>query len=168
MIRWKDYVGQFKERYDALKDRIVESDSTECGPFLKSTGKPNMAPWTMDWAVIFADGNYVRVKEAFRQVAKSKAGERHHLSYHYGPAGATRDNRGIPVTDDAPPAELRIDEDRWGRPHIHMNSKAHIYQDRIIGYTIRDADVSGFLEAVIEHRRTNKLLTELLNIKVRK
>jgi hypothetical protein len=121
----------------------------------------------MDWAVLFNDGYFVRVKETYRPLPKSEAGERDHLSYHYGLAHAAKDSRGIPRIQGAPKPVLRIDVDRHP-PHIHMNGEDHIEQARVKGYIIKDADMVNFLRAVIEHRKTRTIpLGDLLNISVR-
>jgi hypothetical protein len=167
MISWNEYCTQFKSDYDALKDELLEAGCDERGPFLGATQSPMRAPWTMDWAVLFNDGYYVRVKETYRQLPGSNNGERHHLSYHYGSANPMKDARGIPVSRGAPKPVLRIDVDTHF-PHIHMNGDDHIDQARVKGYIIKNADMVQFLRAVIEHRKTRTIpLGDLLNISVR-
>jgi len=167
MIRWNEYLAQFKADYDILKGELLEAGCTECCPFLGATQRPMTAPWTMDWAVLFNDGYYVRIKENYRALPKSNAGERDHFSYHYGLQHTVKDSRGIPKTQGAPKPVLRIDVDR-NPPHIHMNGEDHIEQARVKGYIIKNADLVQFLRAVIEHRKSKtKSLADLLNISVR-
>lgn len=173
MIRWEDYLKQFTEGYDTLKPRLLESGSKECngGPILtpRLTPKPE-APWKAEWAVIFLDGKYFRVKECFNRKGypHSGAGEREHFSFHYGKAHQNLDTDGYPDirAADTPVADLRIDLDRNRMPHIHINSEEHIPENRVSGYSIRDASMFQFLEAVAEHRRTKEPLTALLRITV--
>lgn len=168
MIRWKAYSEKFAAEYAALSGALLEHGSAECGPYLRGTGKPGQAPWLLDWAVIFEDNNYVRVKESFRRCGypDSGLGERQHFSYHYGPAHAGRDAQGFPETRGAPSAMIRIDEDRQG-PHLHLDNENHIPQDRVDGYVIRDANMVDFLQAVIAHRKSGQSLVDLLHLTVR-
>jgi hypothetical protein len=169
MTSWEAYRAEFQRRYDALKGDLLEAECVECGPFLNTTSTPKRAPWKVDWAVIFKDGNYVRIKEIHRAFTGTKQGEREHFSFHYGPAHPTdRDRRGMPtIGNSAPPAVLRIDVDR-NPPHIHLDGEDHIEQSRVVGFTIHDADMVDFLRAVVAHRKDgSKTLAQLLNISVK-
>jgi hypothetical protein len=167
MVSWNEYRAQFEADYDALKGELLETGCDERGPFLGATERPMRAPWKMDWVVLFNDGYFVRVKETYRPLPKSKAGQRDHFSYHYGLANTVKDGRGIPKILGAPKPVLRIDVDR-NHPHIHMNGEDHIEQARVKGYIIKNADLVQFMRAVIEHRKTRtKSLADLLNISVR-
>jgi hypothetical protein len=174
MTVWTSYFRWFQERYDAIKDDFLKDGATECGPVLKPTEPhhPKSAPWRADWAVKFPDGKYFRVKESYKRLTvypNVGNGEREHFSFHYGLAHKDLDARGFPKSNPAakpPVADLRVDIDKDLRPHIHVGSVKHIYQDHVEGYVIKDADMFAFLEAVREHRQTKKPLTELLNIKV--
>lgn len=169
MTSWKAYSADFKGKYAALKGDLLEAECIECGPFLRTTSEPARAPWKLDWAVLFKDGNYVRVKEIYRAFSGSKQGEREHFSFHYGAAHPTdRDSRGMPVTNNtSPPAILRIDVDR-NPPHLHLDGENHIEQARVTGFTINDADMVDFLRAVIDHRKDgSKTLAQLLKISVK-
>jgi hypothetical protein len=172
MISWGDYSSWFRSQYVLLTPELLEPGSIECnnGPTLGATSQPRQAPWIVDWAVIFKDGKYFRVKESFRRLGypNSGYGERQHFSYHYGLAHPTLDSAGFPGTDgpSIPNADLRIDLDKNRKPHIHINSPAHIEQHRVQGYSIKDADMIQFLKAVIEHRKSNVALRQLLNIRV--
>src|SRR5450432_1863648 len=118
MIRWKTFHEHFAAQYASIKNTLLEPKSTECGPYLRTTGAPHQAPWVLDWAVIFADNNYVRVSESYRRCGHpyAGAGESHHLSYHYGQAHSEREDRGFPRKTKVPEALIRIDIDRMG-PH---------------------------------------------------
>ncbi len=168
MIRWRQYVDDFTKHYDAVKGRLLESDSKECGPFLIATQKPEEAPWHLDWAVLFSNGYYMRVTESYRRLGRPTPGfgERHYFSYHYGEPREDVDQKGFPLTLNAPNAILRVDNDPYG-PHIHAGSPEHIYQDRVEGFAILTAEWPEFLEAVIEHRAKNRPLVDLLNITIR-
>jgi hypothetical protein len=126
----------------------------------------------MDWAVIFSDGKYFRVKESFKPIgyASSRVGEREHFSFHYGTAHPQLDPRGYPHTKpnmNPPAADLRVDIDKNLIPHIHVGPENHLLQNRVQGYDIRNASVADFLEAVRQHRKTPaESLTKLLNITI--
>ena len=172
MIRWPVYRKMFAERYNLLKGDFLVSGAVECkgGPSARSTlGK---APWRVEWGVIFGDGYYFRVKESFRVMGYPHpgAGERAHFSFHYGKAHPELDVDGYPrkrIADNPPVPELRIDLDRNRKPHLHVGSKAHIYQHRIDGYTIEDAEMFRFLEAVRDHRKSKTPLLDLLGIRIK-
>lgn len=120
--------------------------------------------------MVFDDGYYFRVYECFQRMGAPQAGLgiRQHFSFHYGKANAKFGPDGFPETQtpDTPSADLRIDIDRYLKPHVHINSREHIRQNRVDGYSIKDADMIEFLMAVIQHRKTKQPLHELLNIKV--
>lgn len=173
MVRWFEYQKWFSEHYDLLKNDLLEPGSIECnnGPIITAKGQPKQAPWVAEWAVIFSDRKYFRVKECFNRMGHphSGAGYREHCSFHYGSAHPKLDPEGYPETRaaDTPDADLRIDIDKHN-PHIHVGSPLHIPQSRVDGYSIQDADMMQFLRAVIEHRRSpHRALTELLGITVR-
>jgi hypothetical protein len=174
MTQWPLYLKRFQEEYEHLKGDLLELGSVECrgGPLVKPTDMrhPNEAPWRVDWAVVYPNGKYFRVKESFRRYGFPQgSGKREHFSFHYGVPHPDCDARGFPKSrpDDNPPlADLRIDLDKDLKPHIHVHSGEHIYQDRVVGFDIENADKVLFLEAVIQHRKTGVPLTELLKIKV--
>jgi hypothetical protein len=161
MILWAEYVKWFTGHYDVLKLDLLEA---------KDRRFPASAPFGVDWAVLFEDGNYFRVKETFNRMGRPRVGMgvREHFSYHYGRAHPNVDAEGFPLTQehDTPVANLRIDVDRRLDPHIHVNSTDHIPQTRVSGYTIRDADMIAFLKAVIRHRKTKEPLHEILQITI--
>jgi hypothetical protein len=170
---WADYRRWFIEHYDALKGDFLVSGS-ECtgGPLLRATPRPlpPRAPWKAEWGIIFDDGNYFRVKECFNALGppNSGAGVREHFSFHYGKAHRNLGRDGYPVmrAADTPVADVRIDIDRNHDPHIHVNSTEHVPQRRVLGYSIQNADMFQFLEAVRDHRKTKEPLLKLLNITV--
>jgi hypothetical protein len=174
MIRWPEYLKRFEEQYDALKNDLLKPGAIECngGPVLRPSliRGSQQAPWKAEWAVLFPDGNYFRVKECFNRKGypNSGAGIREHFSFHYGKAHPNLSPDGYPDTraKDTPVADLRIDTDFHRDPHIHVNSEEHLTQNRVIGYSIQDADMFKFLEAVRDHRKNKDAITELLNIKV--
>lgn len=172
MMFWRDYVDWFTGHYDVLKVDLLEQGSMECGPILEAKDRkyPASAPFGMDWAIIYSDGKYLRVKEAYNRMGRPNigAGVREHFSYHYGVAHPERNADGFPLTQapNTPAAELRIDMDRRRDPHIHLNSEEHIPQERVQGYSIKDADMIEFLKAVAKHRQTKEPLPKLLNITV--
>ena len=169
---WGGYVNWFTDQYDALKVDLLEQGSVECGPILevKDRKYPASAPFGVDWAVIYSDGKYLRVKEAYNRMGRPNigAGVREHFSFHYGTAHPQRDDNGFPLIRslDTPAADLRIDVDRRLDPHIHLNSEEHITQNRVQGYSIKDADMFEFLRAVVKHRQTKEPMHQLLNIMV--
>jgi hypothetical protein len=176
MARWQEYLREFRALYAALSPDLLEPGAVECngGPDLRCTDPrfPNKAPWRMDWAVIYGDGKYFRVKESFKPVgcASSRVGEREHFSFHYGTAHLELDQRGYPhtmPTMNPPVADLRVDLDKNLVPHIHVGSRVHLLQNSVQGYDIGNASVRDFLEAVRQHRKNPaELLTKLLNITV--
>ncbi len=165
----------FEEHYDAIAPIFLLDAAYECngGPTLTCTdpNHPRSAPWKAEWAVVFSDGKYFRVKECFKRLpAPHKGyGEREHFSFHYGNRHPEDDARGFPKTaprDQPPDADLRIDIDSRLVEHIHVGTKEHISQRRVKGLTIRDANLFTFLEAVLEHRQTGTPLVDLLQIQV--
>jgi hypothetical protein len=172
MMFWGAYTHWFQIHYDVLKVDLLESGSQECGPILEAKDRkyPASAPFGVDWAVIYGDGKYFRVKEAWNRVGHPPigGGVRSHFSYHYGDAHPRRDADGFPLTQepDTPDADLRIDMDSTLVPHIHINSPDHIPQNRVQGYSISDASMVDFLRAVIRHRKTQEPLHDLLKITV--
>lgn len=173
MMWWHDYLNWFTVNYDLRKNDFLETGK-ECGlgPELRPTrGRLALAaPWRSEWGVVFDDGYYFRVKESFNVIGRPNvgAGLREHFSFHYGRAHASQDSRGYPLMrePDTPPADLRIDIDGNLDPHIHLDSVDHIPQSRVQGFSIRDADMFAFLDAVRNHRKTGETLAELLNITV--
>jgi len=171
MILWQAYLNLIQTQYELLKGELHEPDHVEIGPILEAKDRkfPASAPFGMDWAVIYSDGKYFRVKESYNRCSLPSigAGRRAHFSFHYGGACPRRDSEGFPLTQepDTPHADLRIDLDYRG-PHIHVGTPEHIPQDRVKGYTIQDAAVEMFLRAVAKHRKTGESLTDLLGIKV--
>jgi hypothetical protein len=172
MISWSQYVKDFTELYDSLKTELLETGCVECGPFLqpKERKYPASAPFGVDWAVIYQDGHYFRVKESFNRMGRPQAGlgKREHFSYHYGVAHTDQDADGFPLTQDpaTPPAHLRVDVDGRLDPHIHILTEDHIPQARVSGYSIANADIETFLQAVAKHRKDGTPVHELLGIKV--
>ena len=170
MQRWSDYRTTFQQRYDRLKGSILQSGSTEIGPFINPISKGHTgAPWRTDWAIIFSDGLYVRAKECFGRCAgfPPQMGQRQSLSFHYGEAHAGRDNSGMPLLANAPAAIIRIDLDPRQGPHLHYEGEDHIPQSRVDGFSISDADLFNFMEAISQHRRNGVSLLPLFNIKLR-
>jgi hypothetical protein len=172
MIRWAAYSEWFRDHYDVLKYDLLEPGCIEIGPILEPKDRrfPRQAPFGADWAVLYDDGYYFRVKEAFNRMGRPQSGMglREHFSYHYGRAHPRVDAEGFPLTQepDTPFAELRIDVDRRLDPHIHVNSPDHITQDRVHGYSIKDADMIAFLRAVVTHRKSKEPLHKLLGITI--
>jgi len=174
MVSWVRYSREFSEQYDLLKADLLEPGCRECcgGPTLKATDTnyPEAAPFRSEWGIVFSDGYYFRVYESFARMGAPNTGlgKRRHFSFHYGKASDKLDFDGFPEVrkPDTPVADLRIDLDRHNKPHIHLLSPDHIYQDEVCGYSIQDADMFSFLRAVIEHRRAAKTLPELLGIEV--
>jgi hypothetical protein len=174
MISWEQYAREFTKHYDELKVELLEPESIECngGPVVKATDRkhPRSAPFRVEWGVIFKEGKYFRVYECYERMGSpnSGLGNRNHFSFHYGVASTEIDFDGFPEIrkPETPVADLRIDIDRHNKPHIHLNSVDHIPQSQIGGYSIRDADMIQFLQAVISHRKTKAPLHELLGIKV--
>lgn len=166
MTSWASYLDRFQKEYAVLKTELLKDCSEEIGPFLRPTATPGEAPWLLDWAVIFSDGNYMRVKESFRRCGQphSGLGQRLHFSYHYGLASQDRDASGFPDINNSHNI-LRIDEDRYG-PHLHTKSEDHIPQERVMQYNIHEADPFQFVKMLIEHRKSGENLLELLNITV--
>lgn len=171
MILWRAYLQDFTEKYDSLKGDLLEVGHVEVGPILapKDRKFPASAPFGVDWAVIFADGKYFRVKEAYNRSGPPRIGSgiRGTFSFHYGMADLKRDPQGFPIFGKlgTPPADIRIDWHPPG-PHIHLHGEDHIPQDRVQGYSIVDADFTSFVEAVAKHRRTYEPIQDLLGIKV--
>ena len=178
MILWPDYRTWFEENYNKRVLELLEQGATECngGPLLRPTDVryPKQAPWRAEWAIIYPDGKYFRVKELFRPVKNSrkvvgKHGERECFCFHYGNAHPELDPKGYPKTDRAsgpPPADLRIDLHADQKPHIHVGTVEHIYQERVTGIKIADSGMFDFLAAVVEHRKSGKPLTDILQIAV--
>jgi hypothetical protein len=172
-MRWESYKTWFTQRYDKIVSDLLEPGAVECngGPIVTPTVAwfPKEAPWRTDWAIIFTDGKYVRVKESYRRDGSPGSGVREHFSFHYGVAHPEMDARGFPKSnpkDNPPIADLRIDIDKSLIPHIHVNSPEHLGQAQVEGFSIQDAEMFEFLEAVRDHRKTGDALTDLLKIRL--
>ncbi len=169
---WQTYLDWFTQQYDLVIGDLQEPNHIEIGPFLDATDQryKDAAPFGMDWAIIYPDGKYFRVKEAYYRERRSTtgAGVRTNFSFHYGVANTNCDPEGFPIIrhPDTPRPDLRIDLDARSGPHIHLPTEDHIPQSRVDGYSISNADAFQFLRSVIKHRKSQIPLRDLLGIKV--
>lgn len=166
MRTFTEYVAWFQAELVKVPD---DPDVSCIGPILRPTSSQGPVPWKLDWALLFQDGNYLRITENYRPLPRTRGfprGERDHFSFHFGKDPGPRDARGFPrrVLND-PGTILRIDLDRRG-PHIHFAGDNHIPQSRVEGMIIESFDLFVFLAAVQNHYKTGKGLDEILGFKV--
>jgi hypothetical protein len=119
--------------------------------------------WRLDWAIMFPDNNYVRVIDQWGpQKGSLRNSSRYYFSYHYGETPTTFDSRGFPRRHHAASRIIRIDMKTRQDVHLHYENKDHVPEAQVHGFTIRDADARKFIEAVLEHRSTQKTFGDLL------
>lgn len=124
-------------------------------------------PWVMQFGIIYSDGMYIRIYEHYRSLSKAAGGggRLQHLSYHYGPASAERDEDGFPVKADE--CVLRIDNaPNWGK-HAHYGGEDHIPEQRLVGLDFDAITPFDFIKAVMMHRKTKRPLHEILGFEVK-
>jgi hypothetical protein len=117
----------------------------------------------MDWAILYADGKHIRVKETYRPKPHPlyNQGERQHFSFQYG-ATTTRDSKGMPRTASDRDTVIRLDRDQFG-PHMHYAGQAHIGQEGLTGkLIIDDIEVFEFVEAVETCRQSGCSMEDIL------
>jgi hypothetical protein len=125
--------------------------------------RPGIKTWRLDWAIMFPDNHYARVIDQWGpQTGSLKNSSRYYFSYHYGETPSTLDSRGFPRRHHTAPRIIRIDMKTRQDVHLHYQDKDHIPEAQVHGLTIRDADATKFVEAVLAHRSSNKTFEELL------
>src|SRR5258707_13212207 len=92
-----------------------------------------MPPWLVDWAILYADGNHIRVKEYYVSQGPPSYdnGVRKHLCYQYGVTSGT-DPKGMPWTTSDRDTVIRLDRDQCGL-HMHYARRAYLQQDALSG-----------------------------------
>ena len=167
-MNYAEYVTWLNAQHSLI---MLESGCHEIGPIYGCTGRPDSPPWKMDWAVIFPDNYFAYLYERWIQIpgrlaGLGKMGFRQHFSLHYGEANPTRDRLGIPKRDNVRyPATIRIDHDKYN-PHLHFRGEDHIQQNRVVGMTITNSDPFTFMQAVLEHRKTQASFDAILKFEV--
>jgi hypothetical protein len=166
-MRFPEYEKWLAEE---VANASLEEGCVSIGPFATPT-PPDRAPWEMDWTVLFADGQYFRLKEHWYRRATHLGGNgyRKTFSFHYGPTNPDKDADGVPIASDLYPAIIRIDEDDdWRGPHIHFDGEEHIPQSRVMGLPITRLDPFDFIRAVMKHRRTHARFDQIMGFTVTK
>jgi hypothetical protein len=158
-MTFSEYELWFRNLYNHFS---LEAGAQELGPFLRRTAGPAEHHWKVDWVILFADGMHLRLKETYspRALARGGGGERKHFSYHYGNTPASVGPDGFPEPKLSTPT-IRLDHDRFG-PHAHFNGQDHLKQDRIQGLQLGSAEMFVFLDAIVEHRKTQRPIDKLL------
>jgi hypothetical protein len=91
-----------------------------------------------------------------------------HFAFHYGESNPTCDATGFPMKDEALyVTTFRIDTDAYG-PHIHFHGENHLFQNRVEGLVISDAEPFIFVQAVLRHRSTGEDFDTIMGFTVRK
>lgn len=162
-MRYGEYAAWFDEQYKKLR---FEPDCTQVGPLCVPTpiAKP---PWKLDWCVRFSDQMHLKVKERWwpRPVRLGGLGYRKHFAFHYGQTNPDSDLDGFPLRDNTFHSVIRIDHDPYG-PHLHFGGEDHIFQPRITGFDLSNADLFEFVRAVQRHRETGETFDKILNFTV--
>jgi hypothetical protein len=150
--------GDYKANFEARKSLLRFPDGTrQLGDQCEAKSRPEMPPWLVDWAIIYPDGNHVRVKEYYvpQLHPNYDRGIRKHFSYQYGATTQT-DAKGKPFTASDQDTVIRLDRDQWAKPHMHYAGKSHIYQESLTGsFIINDVEMFQFIEAVETHRQSS-------------
>jgi hypothetical protein len=165
-VTFRDYKSNFETRKAALK---FPDGTTFEGVGCETKVHPEMPPWIMDWAILYPDGNHIRVKEMYKPSAHPlyNHGERRHFSFQYG-ATTSRDSKGMPRTASDRDTVIRIDQDQFS-PHMHYAGQAHIKQERLTGsFIIEKAEVFEFIEAVETCRQSGCSMEEILFFALKK
>jgi hypothetical protein len=149
---------EYKNRFDSRRVKLSFPPGTKhLGGSCEAKSRPAMPPWGVDWAILFPDGNHIRVKEYYvpQTHPNYDHGVRKHFSYQYG-ATTTTDPKGMPRTQSGRDTIIRLDLDQWDKPHMHYAGKDHIYQESLVGtFVINDMELFDFIEAVDTHRKTS-------------
>jgi hypothetical protein len=162
-MRYEEYVAWFDGEHKGL---TFESGCTQVGPLFVPTpiSKP---PWKLDWCVRFSDGMHIKVKERWwpRPIKFGGRGYRKHFAFHYGEANPLSDADGFPLRDDKYRSIIRLDHDPYG-PHLHFGGEDHVFQTRVSGFDISNADLFEFVRAVQLHRETGEMFDKILKFTV--
>ncbi|MGA7155840.1 MAG: hypothetical protein WBY53_03285 [Acidobacteriaceae bacterium] len=155
--------AEYKANFDAKLAALKFSDETRLvGVGCETKMRPAMPPWIMDKAILYGDGNHIRVKETYKaQVHPNfEHGERRHFCFQYG-ATTGIDAKGMPRTASDRDTVIRLDCDNFG-PHIHYKGLGHIKQDDIVGsLIIGQVEVFEFIEAIETHRQSKCSIEEV-------
>jgi hypothetical protein len=160
-VKYPEYNYWFWSSFKRLE---VEKGAVVYGPFFDEPQRGSSAPWRIEMFILFTDGQYIRICEYY-SVNKKGEGHRNHLSFHYGPLPAARDDRGYPAYTSSEPVELRFDFVTYY--HLHYKGPTHYPQDRIVGLKIADIDMFTFIRAVQEHRATGRELADVLHFEIK-
>jgi len=159
-----EYVAWFQDGCNSI---ILHPGFSLAGPITSAVNDP-APPWTVEFAILYGDGMYIRIWEYYRELPKGEGGggRLHYFSYHYGPCGAECDEDGFPNREDN--CVLRIDIDERSQRHAHYGGEDHIPEDRLVGLDFDSITPFDFIRAVEQHRSTFlKPLTEILGFEVR-
>jgi hypothetical protein len=157
---FSDYKANFDTRKASLKFAI---GTQQFGGTCEAKARPAMPPWMVDWAIVYADGNHIKVKEYYVSQGPPNFdnGTRKHFCYQYGLTTGT-DSRGMPWTTSDRDTVIRLDRDQWG-PHMHYAGRAHLQQASLTGtLVINDVELFDFIEAVETHRQSGCRFEDIL------
>jgi hypothetical protein len=155
------YEAWFREEYDKFQMPLL---AKECGPFIGPTSSfPDRPPWKLEWWIVYADGNFVKLQESYTraQIGKPYSGRRQHFSFHYGVHPGRVDSRGCPGLSTQRGTIIRLDNAPDYGDHLHYRGIDHIRQSTIKGnLKILEMSMFTFLEKIEEHRESGRSLEE--------
>jgi hypothetical protein len=162
--------GEYQANFDKRKALLNFPPGThQLGGTCEAKFRPAMPPWLIDWAILYADGNHIRVKEYYVSQGPPNFdhGIRKHFCYQYGLTSGT-DSKGMPRTTSDRDTVIRLDRDQWG-PHMHYGRRAHVQQDTLSGsFVINDSELFDFIEAVETHRQSGCRFEDILLFELNK
>jgi hypothetical protein len=156
-----EYKAWFQEGCDGI---TLEPGFTLIGPILTDIG--DSPPWSLDFAIMYSDGMYIRIGESYRPLSRRDGGggRLHHLSYHYGLHKGGFKADGFPAFVSE--CEIRIDIDSVNSRHAHYQGEDHIPEARVPGLNFDSIDPFKFILAIEEYRKTARPLHEILEFTV--
>jgi hypothetical protein len=160
----------YKKAFDLSRASLKFPPGTiQRGIGCESTRRPRLPPWQVDWAILFDDGNHIRVRETWESMSHPNfdIGKRRHFGYQYGPASGT-DEKAMPRTDENSDTILRVDNHPPYGPHVHYNGQNHVTQNNLEGFfQIADAEIFAFIDAVMTSRGSRCDLADYLDFKIK-
>lgn len=160
--RLVEYKAWFERGCDGI---TLEPGFTLIGPDLIEMG--DSPPWSLDFAIMYTDGMYVRIGETYRALPRREGGggRLQHCSYHYGRHSGGFKANGYPAFGNE--CEIRIDIDPIHQRHIHYRGEDHIPEARVSGLDFDSIDPFKFILAIEVYRKTTlKPLHEILGFTV--
>jgi hypothetical protein len=162
--------SEYKANFDARKASLnFPSGARQLGGTCEAKSRPAMPPWLVDWAILYADGKHIRVKEYYVSQGPPdfNHGIRKHFCYQYGLTSGT-DPKDMPWTTSHRDTVIRLDCDRWG-PHMHYGGNDHLQQESLTGsLAINDVQLFDFIEAVETHRQSGCRFEDILFFELNK